>query len=114
MNALKQALVAADPLAPVLQILNSVRDTVARVLEKLKLEKLLAIPLGIYDELLKQLSRLDIAKLIAPLRAQLDDIAHQVDAGLDQTVSSFERLQAALPGGGDGSSASVSASVSVG
>ena len=106
-NAVKRTLTSADPLAPVTQILNSVRDIIARVLAKLSLEKLLQIPLGIYDELLKELSRLDVAKLIAPLRAQLDDIAKQVAEGLDLTVTSFERLQAALPSGGGGSSVSV-------
>lgn len=105
-TALKATLTSADPLAPVLEILNGVRDTIARVLAKLSLETILATPLAIYDEVLKDLSALDVAKLIAPLRAELDDIAHQVDDGLDKTVASFQRLQAALPGGGGGSSAS--------
>jgi hypothetical protein len=109
-KALKQTLESADPLAPVLQILASVRDAVARVLAKLSLERLLAIPLAVYDELLAALSKLDAGRLIAPLRAQLDDIARQVDEGLDRTVEAFERLQAALPGGG-GSSVSVGVSV---
>lgn len=98
-NALKATLAAADPLAPVVQLLNGVRDTVARVLAKLSLETILATPLAIYDELLTDLSKLDIAKLIAPLRAELDDLAKQVDDGLDKTVTAFERLQAALPSG---------------
>jgi hypothetical protein len=81
------------------------------VLAKLSLEKLLATPLAIYDDLLAELSRLDVAALIAPLRAQLDDIARQVDEGLDRTVASFERLQDALPSGGGGSSVDVSVEV---
>ncbi|HEY9227486.1 MAG TPA: hypothetical protein VIP11_12605 [Gemmatimonadaceae bacterium] len=110
-NALKETLTTADPLDPVLDILNAVRDAVSRVLAKLSLEKILATPLAIYDELLTELSRLDIAALIAPLRAQLDDIAKQVDEGLDKTVVSFQRLQAALPSGGGGSSVDVSVEV---
>jgi hypothetical protein len=110
-NALKQTLTSADPLAPVIQILNAVRDTIARVLSKLSLETILATPLAVFDELLTELSRLDVAKLVAPIRAQLDDIAKQVDTGLDETVVSFQRLQAALPSGGGGSSASGSVSV---
>lgn len=106
-NALKQTLTSADPLAPVTQILNGVREIIARVLAKLSLDKLLVTPLAIYDDLLNELSRLDVAALIAPLRAQLDDIAKQVDEGLDVTVTSFERLQAALPSGGGGSSVTV-------
>ncbi len=109
-NGLTHTLATADPLAPVLQILTGVRDAVARILEKLSLETLLAIPLAVYDELLAALSKLDAGRLIAPLRAQLDDIAKQVDEGLDRTVEAFERLQAALPSGGGGSSVSVSVS----
>jgi hypothetical protein len=113
-NALRQTLQSADPLAPVIQILDAVRDTVARVLEKLSLETLLATALAVYDELLASLSKLDAGRLIAPLRLQLDDIARQVDEGLDRTVEAFERLQAALPSGGGGSSVSVDVGVSVG
>jgi hypothetical protein len=91
-----------------------VRDTVARVLEKLSFERLLATPLAIYDQILAALDRLDVAKLLAPLLDTLDTIAHGVDTGLDHTVEAFERLQAALPGGGGGSSAEVSVGVSVG
>ena len=98
-TALKTTLAAADPLAPVLQILNGVRDAIARVLAKLSLETILATPLAIYDELLTDLSKLDVATLIAPLLAELEDIATQVDDGLDKTVTAFERLQAALPSG---------------
>jgi hypothetical protein len=110
-TALKATLAGADPLAPVIGILEAVRDTIARVLGKLSIEALLEIPLEVYDELLAELSRLDVAALITPLRAQLDEIARQVHDGLDETVVAFERLQDALPSGGGGSSASVSVSV---
>ncbi len=110
-TALQATLAGADPLAPVIGILDAVRDTIARVLGKLSVEALLEIPLEVYDELLAELSRLDVAALIAPLRAQLDEIARQVHDGLDETVVAFERLQDALPSGGGGSSASASVSV---
>lgn len=110
-TALQATLAGADPLAPVIGILTAVRDTIARVLGKLSLESLLEIPLEVYDELLAELSRLDVAALIAPLRTQLDEIARQVHDGLDETVGAFERLQDALPSGGGGSSASVSVAV---
>ncbi|MGQ0648978.1 MAG: hypothetical protein ACT4P7_15590, partial [Gemmatimonadaceae bacterium] len=112
-NALKATLAGADPLAPVITILNTVRDTIARVLAKLSLEKLLEVPLAVFDELMAALERLDVAALIAPLRLQLDEIARQVHDGLGKTVESFERLQDALPSGGGGSSVSGSISVSV-
>jgi hypothetical protein len=110
-KALQATLVGADPLAPVLDILNTTRDTIARVLAKLSLESILAVPLAIYDELLNDLGQLDVAKLIAPLRAELDDLASQVDQGLDKTVASFQRLQASLPGGGGGSSGGTAVAV---
>ena len=110
-EALQATFAGADPLAPVIGILDAVRDTIARVLAKLSLEALLTIPLEVYDELLATLSQLDVATLIAPLRAQLDEIARQVHDGLDETVVAFERLQDALPSGGGGSAASVSVSV---
>ncbi len=109
--ALQATLDGADPLAPVIEILDAVRDTIARVLAKLSLEALLEIPLAVFDELLAELSRLDVAALIAPLRSQLDEIARQVHDGLDETVGAFERLQDALPSGGGGSSVNVSVAV---
>ena len=105
---LKAQLEAFDPLAPLLNLLDALRDTAARVVGKLSAEQLLHSPLAIYRALLDALSALDIGRLLAPVLDLIDSIGQQVDQGLDETVTAFQGLQAALPGGGGGSSVSVS------
>lgn len=97
-----------DPVAAVTAILENLRELIARVLDKAHLETLLEAPLAIYDHILEQLRRLQFAGLLDPIFDQLDALALQVDEGLDGTVVAFEKLQAALPSGGGGSSASAS------
>lgn len=111
-NALRAALVDSDPLETINTILTNIRDLAAGVLAKLDLDQLLESPLAIYDHILSELQKLDPRGLLDPVFDQLDTLARQVDEGLDETVDAFERLQDALPSGGGGSSASVSASVS--
>jgi hypothetical protein len=111
-DALREQVVEQDPMAQVTAILTALRDLVAAVLDKLSLEQLLETPLAIFDEILAKLLQLDPNGLLTPVLDQLDQIAAQVDSGLDDTVAAFQQLQAALPGGGGGSS--VSGSVSVG
>lgn len=112
-NQLKQDLLAFDPLASILTLLNTLRDTAARVLQKLSAERLLADPLAIYDTILNAMHQLDLEHLLGPLLDLLDNIAKQVDEGLDETVAAFERLQESLPAPGGGGSASASASLVV-
>ncbi len=113
-RALRAALLDADPLAAVAAIVADLQAALVRVLGKLELETLLASPLAIYDHLLAQLRALDVTGLLTPVFVKLDEIALQVDVGLEGTVAAFEELQAALPGGGGGGSVSASLSVSVG
>ena len=60
----------------------------------------------IYDFIIGELRKIDPQGLLDPVFEQLDEIAEQVDSGLDQTVASFKRLQDALPSGGGGTSSS--------
>ncbi len=108
---LRAALVDADPLDEISAILANLQALIARVLDKLDLEQLLEVPLAIYEHIFGELRRLDPRGLLTPMFDQLDVLAGQVDSGLDATVTSFKRLQDALPAGGGGSSASVSATV---
>ena len=110
-GALKQQLLAFDPLAPVLAVLNGLRDTAARIVGKLSARTLLESPLAIYDTIVNALRQLDIQALLGPVLDGLDEIAEQVDRGLDETVEAFKRLQESLPPPGGGSSASISISV---
>ncbi len=105
-SRLRTAIVDADPLATISSILADLQALIARVLGKLNLERLLATPLAIYDDILAQLHALDPSGLLAPLYDQLDVMARQIDTGLTDTITGFQRLQDALPAGG-GSSGSV-------
>jgi hypothetical protein len=111
---LRQELASFDPLAVIEEILTVLRDTAARILEKLQIQKLFEIPLSVYDEILAAFGTLDLTVLLTPILDRLDAIALQVDEGLDNTVAAFERLQEALPPPGGGSSISVDVGVSVG
>lgn len=109
--ALKQTLLDFDPLAALLQALDALRDTAARVVGKLSAERLLESPLAIYDSVLDAIRPLEIDTLLAPVIDAIDAIALQVDQGLDETVDAFKRLQEALPAPGGGSQLSGSISV---
>jgi hypothetical protein len=106
------AIAAFDPLGPVNDTLNALKETIRRVLDKLDGDALLKVPIEIYDEILALLDALDLNALLDPLLDRLDAIAAQVSEGLEGTVDSFERLQEALPS--QVGSTSVSGSVSVG
>lgn len=95
-NGFKTAFKETDPLDSVNAILTALRDAIARLLEKLDLEKILAEPLAIYDFILAELRKIAPRGLLTPLYDQLDEIAAQVDTGLDETVVSFKRLQEAV------------------
>jgi hypothetical protein len=110
---LREELAAFNPVGQLVALLEALRDAAARVLEKLSAERLLASPLAVYDHVLAQLEQFRVASLLASLLVQLDGVAAGVEDGLARTVEAFERLQAALPGGGGGSSVSVSASITL-
>ena len=111
-RTLQSDLTAFDPLKDVLEVLNALRDTIVRVLGKLKASDLLASPLAIYDHIVGELRKLQLKGLLDPVFDQLDNIAGQVDDGLSRTVRGFGQLQQALPGG-DGSGGRASAALAV-
>ncbi|MCA9540996.1 MAG: hypothetical protein KC620_18980, partial [Myxococcales bacterium] len=107
----QQSVADFDPIGDLLAVLDALKEGAARLIEKLSAEALLESPLAIYDHLLEQLRALSIDGLLDPLLDQLDVIAAQVHDGLDGTVTSFERLQDALPSGGGGSQVNVAVEV---
>ncbi|WP_164018129.1 hypothetical protein [Pyxidicoccus trucidator] len=111
-DALKAELLTFDPLAALRAVLTALKTTKDRVIAKLKARELLASPIAIYDEVLRALEALNLDDLVAPVLDALDDLAAQVDEGLDRTTEALQRLQQALPAPGSGGS--VSGSVSVG
>ncbi len=113
-RGLRQSVLDFDPLKPIQETLEKLRHTIASVLGKLSAEKLLEDPVAIYEFVVTELGKLDIQGLLQPILVQLDDIALEISVGLGDTVGAFERLQAALPAPGGGSSVAGSASVEVG
>jgi hypothetical protein len=104
-----------DPLAPVIAVLTELRDTAARLLEKLDVEAILAGPIAIYEDILGLLGQLDLEVLFGPVLEQLGALQGQVEVGLERTVTAFERLQESLPANvGSAGSSGASGSVSVG
>ncbi|HEY0994213.1 MAG TPA: hypothetical protein VGD80_44465 [Kofleriaceae bacterium] len=112
-TALQDALRDFDPLSEVIDLLEQVRDTAARLVDKLHAERILKVPLEIVDDLLAQLQQLSFDHLLTPVFDALDGLAGEVSTGLDETVEAFKRLQQALPSG-SGTSGSLTVSGSVG
>lgn len=120
---LQAQLAAFDPLGPLLDAFDELKATIRRLVGdppevtadrvegKLTAERLLQVPLAIADEILDAFAALDLETLLTPVLDALDGLAHEVDDGLDRTVTAFKHLQDALPSGGGGSSVTVSASV---
>jgi hypothetical protein len=96
-NTARAQVIAFNPLADIESALTELRNTIVRVMGKLNAEEIMATPLEIYDRILGLLGQLDLNALLTPLYDQLDNIAQQVDEGLTGTVTSFRRLQDALP-----------------
>jgi uncharacterized protein YoxC len=114
-TALQDELRGFDPLGTIVHLLEAVRDTAARLVDKLHAARILRVPLEIVDDLIATLHQLSFDQLLTPVFDALDGLAGEVSVGLDQTVTSFKRLQQALPGGGGGGgSLTLTASGSVG
>lgn len=105
-NTLQAELAAFDPLAALIDVLDTLRDTAARLTAKLSAAQLLEDPVAIYREIVDAIDALNVSALITPVLELLDSIARDVDTGLDDAVAAFQRLQDALPAGG-GSSVAV-------
>lgn len=101
-----------DPLGPVVETIETLQATIARVLDLFDGTAILAVPITVYDEIMDLLHALDINDLLSPLYDRLDAISAQVSDGLDGTVDAFQGLQKALPD--RVGSVSVSASVGSG
>jgi hypothetical protein len=110
-TAAQQQVATFNPLVDIQTALTALRDTAARVVGKLDAGAILARPIEVYRSLVDAFAQLDVEALAAPLLDQLDEIARQVDEGLDETVEAFKRLQDALPSRVGSTSISASASV---
>ena len=112
---MQAAFAGFDPLGALEDVIKAAEKSVTRVLASLDPVKLVESPQAIFDDMIGALEQLDVGKLLEPIFVQLDAIAFQIDAGLENTCASFKRLQDALPDriGSTSLSVSVSASASV-
>lgn len=112
--AAKAAIAGFDPLGAVTEALDRLQARIVGILGKLDLGALLEQPIRLFAAIMEALTRLDVDRLLTPVLDQLDALAAQVQAGLEDTFGAFKRLQDALPDRVGGTTVGASASVSVG
>jgi hypothetical protein len=86
-----------DPLAPVRTVVNALRDTARRILDKLSVERLIEPASQVFDELLQIVRDLDPNALVMPLVEALRTLATDIHDGLGQLRAALVRLQEAIP-----------------
>jgi hypothetical protein len=96
-DALKADVLAFDPVAPLRELIDGLKATIARVLDKLNVERLLAPAGQIFDTLLGTLRALDPDGIVQPLVAALRTLAGDIASGIEGLRDALKRLQAAIP-----------------
>jgi hypothetical protein len=96
-DQLKTDVLGFDPLAPVKQLVDTLKATIQRVLDKLSVERLLEPAGKLFDDLVATLRSLDVDSLVSPLLDALHTLASDIKSGLDQLRDALDRLQAAIP-----------------
>jgi hypothetical protein len=86
-----------DPLAPLRTVVNALRDTARRILDKLSVERLIEPASQVFDELLQIVRDLDPNALVMPLIEALRTLATDIHDGLGQLREALVRLQEAIP-----------------
>jgi hypothetical protein len=78
-------------------LVDTLKATIQRVLDKLDVERLLEPAAKLFDDLLTTLRSLDVDSLVSPLLDALHTLASDIKSGLDQLRDALDRLQAAIP-----------------
>jgi hypothetical protein len=108
------ALEAFDPLAPVGDVIATLRSTVEEVFGTLRPSVLFADITTIHDAVVDATRGLDVRGLLDPVLTALDGLAAQLGDGLEEVAAALARLQAALPDRVSDSGLTGSVSVDVG
>ncbi|SDD81704.1 hypothetical protein [Rhodospira trueperi] len=108
----QQTLGAFDPLGAVQALLDDLAERAERTVAKLTPSEILSGAVDLHAAIVAEIERLQVATLMAGVFDELDRLAAQVNAGLDDTATAFRELQDALPD--QVGSTRVSVSVSVG
>ena len=103
-----------DPLAPVRQVITSVKDAADSVFESARPTIVFAPVIELHQQVVGIASGLDVVSLLRPVLEALDGIASQLDTGLDKTGDALKELQDALPSEVSSNALGVSASVDIG
>ena len=96
-DALRAEVEAFDPLAPIRAVVDGLRLTATRILDKLSVERLIEPASKTFDDLLTVLRQLDVDGLVQPLVDALHALADDIFRGLEQLRDALKRLQAAIP-----------------
>jgi hypothetical protein len=113
-DAVVDRLETFDPLAPVRTVIDAMTLTVDTTFDTLRPSVIFQDLCDIYATIVELAGGLDVRSLLEPILTALENIAVQLDSGLEETADALGRLQDALPGEVSSSSASGSVSVSGG
>lgn len=103
-----------DPLAPVRDIIDDLRETIDELFDTVTPSVVFAPAIDIFDTILALAEGLDVRGLLGPILDALAELGLQLDAGISETAVALARLQDALPDRVEAAAASVSGSVSGG
>ena len=92
-----EVVLALDPLQGLEAALAGLRDGAARLLETIDAGDLLDEPIRRWEKIVAAFAGLDIEALLAPVLESLDGLREETDAGFDQAIAAYARLQEALP-----------------
>ncbi|HTG33674.1 MAG TPA: hypothetical protein VLB76_12170 [Thermoanaerobaculia bacterium] len=97
LQTLQAGVLALDPLQGLEAALAGLRDGAARLLETIDAGDLLDEPIRRWEKIVAAFAGLDIEALLAPVLESLDGLREETDAGFDQAIAAYARLQEALP-----------------
>ena len=116
-EAIKTTLAAFDPMGPVRTVVDGLKAEITAFATDLAPSTLLAPVLTVYDDLAAGIAAFDIAGLLEPVLAALDEIGRIVDRGIDEVIDALGSLKEACESEGGpipGLDLSIAASVDVG
>jgi hypothetical protein len=116
-SGLQDTLATLDPLGPVRTVVDGLRTEIDAFAHDLAPSVLLAPLLTLYDDIAGVIGSFDVAGLLEPVLAALDEIGRIIDRGMDEVIDALGHLKTACSSDGGpipGLDLSIAASVDVG